>query len=94
MGTRETKTVTFTVEGPILRTDLPGLCARICALFQGADIALCDCLHVEPDAVTVEALARLQLGARRTGCQVRLLNASKELLELVAFMGLNDVLPA
>jgi ABC-type transporter Mla MlaB component len=95
MGTRDMKTVTFTVEGPILRTDLPGLCARICALFQAsaADVALCDCTTVEPDAVTVEALARLQLAARRSGCRVRLLNASNELLELVAFMGLTDVLP-
>jgi hypothetical protein len=41
----------------------------------------------------VDALARLQLAARRTGCQVRLRNASTELLELVAFMGLRDVLP-
>ena len=47
---------------------------------------------VEPDAVVVDALARLQLAARRTGCQVRLRNASRELLELVAFMGLCDVL--
>ena len=48
---------------------------------------------VEPDAVTVDALARLQLAARRLGCQVRLRNASDELRELVAFMGLCDVLP-
>jgi ABC-type transporter Mla MlaB component len=91
-----TKTVTFRVEGPIRRTDLSGLSARVCALFQssGADVAFCDVTSVAPDAVTVEALARLQLGARRTGCQVRLLNASDELLRLVAFMGLTDVLPA
>ena len=43
---------------------------------------------VDADAVTVDALARLQLAARRHGCQVRLRNASSELLELVAFMGL------
>ena len=59
-----------------------------------ADIAFCDVAGVEPDAVTVEALARLQLGARRLGCQVRLRHASSELLQLVAFMGLTDVLPA
>jgi hypothetical protein len=49
---------------------------------------------VEPDAVTVDALARLQLAAQRHRCQVRLRDASSELLELVAFMGLRDVLPA
>jgi ABC-type transporter Mla MlaB component len=43
--------------------------------------------------VTVDALARLQLAARRHGCTVRLQNASSELLELVSFMGLRDVLP-
>jgi ABC-type transporter Mla MlaB component len=40
----------------------------------------------------VDALARLQLGARRSGCTVRLANASRELLELVELMGLTDVL--
>jgi hypothetical protein len=48
---------------------------------------------VEPDAVTVDALARLQLAAQRHGCQVRLRHASDELLQLVAFMGLAEVLP-
>jgi hypothetical protein len=48
---------------------------------------------VDADAVTVDALARLQLAARRHGCRVRLRRASRELGELVAFMGLEDVLP-
>jgi hypothetical protein len=48
---------------------------------------------VEADAVTVDALARLQVGARRNGCQVRLRGASDELRALVGFMGLCDVLP-
>ena len=47
---------------------------------------------VDPDAVTVDALARLQLAARRLCCRLLLRNASPELLELVAFMGLADVL--
>jgi hypothetical protein len=41
----------------------------------------------------VDALARLQLAARRRGCVIRLRHASPELLELVDFMGLADVLP-
>ena len=88
-------TVSFSVRGPISRADLPGLCDRICELLgtSGATVALCDVSGVEPDAVTVDALARLQLGARRHGCRVRLRNASPELRELVAFMGLQDVLP-
>ena len=59
---------------------------------EDADVALCDVSAAKPDAVTVDALARLQLAARRRGCQVRLRHASSELLDLLAFMGLRDVL--
>jgi ABC-type transporter Mla MlaB component len=85
----------FAIWGPIARDDLPGLCGRICALLheRGPGVARCDVSGIEPDAVTVEALARLQLAARRLGCQVRLANASAELRELIAYMGLADVLP-
>lgn len=84
----------FAIWGPIAREDLPGLCDRVCALLErnGAGVARCDVSSVDVDAVTVDALARLQLAARRRGCQVRLQHASSELLELVAFMGLSDVL--
>jgi ABC-type transporter Mla MlaB component len=89
------QTIAFAIDGPIARADLPGLCARVCALLEGsgAGIALCDVSGVEPDGVTIDALARLQLAARRHGCQVRLRHASSELLELLTFMGLRDVLP-
>jgi ABC-type transporter Mla MlaB component len=88
-------TTVFTVRGPIARSDLPGLCARICALLErsGPGIAICDVRSVAPDAVTVEALARLQLGARRRGCRVWLRHASPELQDLLAFLGLDDVVP-
>ena len=87
--------IAFAIYGPINRTDLPGLCERVCGLLSdsGAEVALCDVTGVDPDAVTVDALARLQLAAWRYGCQVRVRHASDELLELVAFMGLRDVLP-
>jgi ABC-type transporter Mla MlaB component len=87
--------VTFAVHGPIERSDLPGLCDRVCALFArtAPTDALCDVRDVPADAVTVDALARLQLAARRCGCTVHLRNASGDLLELVAFMGLENVLP-
>jgi ABC-type transporter Mla MlaB component len=90
------RTISFAIDGPITRADLPGLCDRVCALFEQGrpEVAYCDVRGVEPDAVTVDALARLQLAARRRGCQVRLRHASGALLELVTFMGLADVLPA
>jgi hypothetical protein len=66
----------------------------VCALLEspGADVALCDVSKAEPNAVTADALAQLQLAARRRGCQARLCGASNELLELLAFMGLLDAL--
>ncbi len=87
------RTIAFAVRGPIERSDLSGLCDRVCALLggSGAEVALCDVRGVDPDAVTVDALARLQLAARRYGCQVRLCNTSSDLRDLVAFMGLEDV---
>jgi ABC-type transporter Mla MlaB component len=45
------------------------------------------------DASTVDALARLQLTARRLGRRVRLQNAPPRLQELIAFFGLSDAVP-
>jgi ABC-type transporter Mla MlaB component len=93
MHARATESVAFAIRGPIARDDLPGLCARVCALLgRGADVAYVDVTGVEPDAVCVDALARLQLGAKHHGCRVRLRDATPALRELVAFMGLADVL--
>jgi hypothetical protein len=95
MAASAPQTVAFAIRGPIEPTDLPGLCERVCSLLElsGADVAVCDVHGVEPDAVTADALARLQLAAGRRGCQVRLRNASTDLLDLLLFMGLRDVLP-
>jgi ABC-type transporter Mla MlaB component len=95
MAASAPQTIAFAIRGPIARDDLPGLCDRVCALLErsGAELARCDVGGVDPDAVTVDALARLQLAARRHGCRIRLRHASPELRELVALMGLSDVLP-
>ena len=87
--------IELTISGPIARTDLAGLCERVCGILErsGAGLALCDVQGIEPDAVTVDALARLQLAARRHGCQVRLRHASEDLRDLLGFLGLSDVLP-
>ncbi len=93
MATAGPSSVDFAIRGPIARGDLPGLCQRVCRLLSASDaeIVRCDVAGIDPDAVTVDALARLQLAARRQGCQVQLCHASDALLELVAFMGLEDV---
>ncbi len=86
--------VSFAIRGPIMRDDLPGLCERVCSILHGSDgLVDCDVRGVAPDAVTVDALARLQLGAQRSGCRVRLRGASPELLGLVELMGLSEILP-
>jgi ABC-type transporter Mla MlaB component len=94
MTTTGGRSVAFAIRGPIRRADLPGLCARVCRLLSSGrpEVVLCDVRGVAPDAVTVDALARLQLAARRHGCVVRLEHASDELCALVEFMGLTAVL--
>lgn len=89
------RVVSLTIAGPIERADLPALYDRVCRLFarNHGCLVYCDVTHVRADVVTVEALARLQLVARRTQCRVVLRNASAELRELTALMGLTDVLP-
>ncbi len=86
--------MSFAITGPITRADLPGLCARVRRLLANsdADLASCDVSDVAADAVTVDALARLQLAARRHGCRVVLHHSSSQLRQLVALMGLSDVL--
>ncbi len=90
------RTITFAVYGPIDRDDLPGLCARVCLLLEREtpEVAFCNVVEIDSDAVAVDALARLQHAAQRHGCSVRLRDASGELLDLVAFMGLEDVVSA
>jgi ABC-type transporter Mla MlaB component len=85
--------VAFALRGPITRVDLPDLCDRACGIFGGSgSFVACDVADADPDAVTVDALARLQLVAQRKGCCVRLRNASPRLLDLVDLMGLSCIL--
>jgi ABC-type transporter Mla MlaB component len=95
MTASASRTITFVIRGPIASGDVPGLCERVCALLTATlpAVVLCDVRGVEPTAGSVDALARLQLAARRTGCQVRLLHASPDLQRLIEFLGLRDVLP-
>jgi ABC-type transporter Mla MlaB component len=82
--------------GPVIeRADIPVLCANLVALLDvtGAQVVVCDVGRiVAPDAVTVEALARLQLTARRSGRHLTICGASQELVDLMAFIGLAGVL--
>jgi hypothetical protein len=53
---------------------------------------VCDLSGVQPSAVTVDALARLAVALRRQGSRLLLQHASPELVELIEFMGLREVL--
>ena len=88
------RTVSLAIRGPLTRAGLPGLTDRCCAFFAanaGCRVE-CDVSGVVADAVTVDALARLQLVAAKNGCVVVLVHAADELVELVDLMGLADVL--
>lgn len=88
--------VVLVIEGPIADGDVPGLCERVRYLLEGsgADLVICDVeALVDPGICTVDALARLQLSARRLGCRIRLRHATPELQELLALVGLGAVVP-
>jgi ABC-type transporter Mla MlaB component len=83
------------ISGPIAAADVPGLCERAVQLLAGgADVLVCDVAALRrPDAATVDALARLQLTARRLGREIRLRRPSPELRELLDLFGLREVVP-
>jgi ABC-type transporter Mla MlaB component len=83
--------ITLAIVGPLTRNDLPGLSRRVSELLEGTGASglACDVGELPADAVAVDALARVQLAARRAGAQLIILHASGELLSLIAFMGLD-----
>lgn len=82
------------LEGSIAREDIGPLCERARAMLEknAADLIVCDVREVRSDACAIDALARLQLTARRQGRRMWVLNACAELRELLELMGLQEVL--
>ena len=82
------------IGGPIGNADVPRLCAQLGRVLRQSDagVVVCDVRGLPANAAAVDALARLQLTARRLGSSIRLRHASRELDELLAFAGLADVL--
>ncbi len=92
----EPAALVLVLRGRILRDDIPKLCECARALLENelGDVVICDVgAVISPDAVTVDALARLQLVARRVGRRVLLLHAGRDLLDLLHLMGLANVVP-
>jgi ABC-type transporter Mla MlaB component len=81
--------------GPIARDEIQDVCERARALLEGReeDPVVCQVGALDPDAVTIDVLARVQLAARRQGRRIELEGVSSELLELLVFAGLVEVLP-
>ncbi|HEY8115245.1 MAG TPA: STAS domain-containing protein [Actinomycetota bacterium] len=83
------------MSGPVTRDAIPALCERAERLLEGCDAGPVACdvgALAEPDATTIDALARLQLTARRLGYRVELRGTCGELEDLLRLAGLLEVL--
>jgi ABC-type transporter Mla MlaB component len=92
----EPGSIVLAVEGRIARAGIPGFCQRVRVELEacGEELVICDVAGVEdPDAATVDALARLQLTARRLGLRVQLRDPCDELRDLLNLMGLSEAVP-
>ena len=90
----EGSTGLIVITGPIADGDVAALCERLRAVIATSDanVVVCDVGALPANARAIEALARLQLTARRLGRTMRLRHPSPELAELLALFGLSDVL--
>ncbi len=86
--------VELVVDAPATEDDRAAFWARAQALLEEsrAEVAVCDVGRLAADALSVDTIARLALIARRLGLELRLRHSTPELRELVAFMGLAEVL--
>ncbi|GAA1620694.1 STAS domain-containing protein [Actinoplanes couchii] len=84
----------FVVPSGLRRTDIPVLCADLAGRLPAGPggIVECDVAGADPGVVTVEALARLRLTARRHGCRLTIRNAQPALRELIIMLGLDGPL--
>ncbi len=88
--------IVLVLSGPVPPDDVLTLCDRVGRLLHRteADLMICDVGALDdPDAATVDLVARLQLTARRLGRRVRLLDACGELQDLIELTGLSDFVP-
>ncbi len=76
-------------QGGVRRADTGAKVVLVCG---DAEIASWSLARLDrPDLAVVDQLARLQLEARRLGCAIRLRDACVELLELLALLGLDEI---
>jgi ABC-type transporter Mla MlaB component len=90
------RTVVLVVGELIKRTAVPWLCDRVRRLLErgDADLVTCDVADLDnPDLKAIDALARLQLTARRMGRSIRLRHVQAKLEDLLSLTGLGEELP-
>jgi hypothetical protein len=83
------------VAADLTRADIPGLCADLADMLRHRreGTVVCDVRAVtRPDVVTVEALARLRLTARRHGRTLVVEGAGPQLRGLIGLLGLAEPL--
>lgn len=91
---RERSTGLLVVGGPVAGSDdVRRLCEQLQAVIAAAaaGVVVCDVSALPASVRTIEALARLQLTARRLQRRIRLQRPSRELEQLLEFAGLADV---
>jgi ABC-type transporter Mla MlaB component len=89
-------TLALVIAGQVARDNGAALCERVRALLGDSDarLVVCDVAGLsDADIATIDALARLQLTARRLGGTIRLRHAPVELRELLVMAGLAEVVP-
>jgi hypothetical protein len=82
------------IDGRLSRGRIAALCREARRLLASGqdDLVMCDVgAVVEPDVMVIEAIARLQLTARRAGGSIGVWRASGRLRDLLALVGLCDV---
>jgi ABC-type transporter Mla MlaB component len=90
------RSIILDLQGPVARAAVPDLCERLRLLLATGDVDLVTVevgALTEPDAAAVDALARLQLTARRSGSSIRLRHTRAKLRDLLVLTGLSEELP-
>ena len=88
--------ITLVLRGAIEPGEIPALCDRVRVLMDrsGAGPIVCDVAAVtDPDACTVDALARMQLAAHALGGRIVLGAPGEDLCALLELAGLDRALP-
>jgi ABC-type transporter Mla MlaB component len=86
--------IVLVISGPVPDDQVVSLCERVGRMLErsGANLVICDVGALDdPDAATVDLVARLQLTARRLGRKVHLLDACGELQDLIELTGLSEI---